>query len=229
MRTTECTIPEQQPAGCVAGDGKLWFATRRGVVVIDPERLVNSIVPPPPVVIEAVLADGEKQARSGNYVLKPGRMRVTIQYTHMSLIAGTRNQFKYRLDGLDDDWVYAGSKRAAEYTHLSPGSYRFRVCVCNDDGVWNETGASMDIELQTLLLPDLLVRPVWRWRGLGRRWGLSFADCMTRSDNTWLLACVPDGHLRPAGRDYRTCPDGGGLRQAKAEEAAAPRVRSSPA
>lgn len=148
MRTTECTIPEQQPAGCIAGDGKLWFATRRGVVVVDPERLVSSFVPPAPVVIEAVLADGEKQERSGHYVLKPGRMRVTIQFTHMSLIAGARNQFKYRLEGFDDNWVYAGSNRVAEYTHVPPGSYRFRVSVCNDDGTWNDAGASVGIELE---------------------------------------------------------------------------------
>jgi signal transduction histidine kinase len=54
-------------------------------------------------------------------------------------------RFKYRLDGLDTDWIDGGTSRVAEYTHLAPGTYTFRVSACNDDGVWNDTGASLAI------------------------------------------------------------------------------------
>ena len=147
MRTTESTIPEQQPAGCVALDGKLWFATRKGVVVVDPSHWKSNVLPPS-VVVERVAADGEKLSTDGNVVLSPGKLRLTIHYTSMSLVAGERIRFKYRLEGLDNDWVEAGTNRIAEYTHLPPGSYRFRVSACNDDGEWNEQGTEIGIELK---------------------------------------------------------------------------------
>lgn len=147
MRTTESTIPEQQPAGCLAPDGTLWFATRKGVVVVDPTRLTGDAAPPP-VNIESLVADGEKFPTDAGITLGPGKRRLTIHYSYNSLVAGNRIRFKYRLEGLDSDWVDAGSSRVAEYTHLSPGSYRFRVIACNDEGVWDERGAAIGIELK---------------------------------------------------------------------------------
>ncbi len=147
MRTSECTNPEQQPAACLAADGTLWFATRKGVVQIRPERLLDN-APPPPVNLEEVIIDGEVFPSYHDLVLKPGTLRLTFHYGFTSLRTGGRVQFKYRLDGLDHDWVYAGTNRIAEYTHLPPGSYRFQVCVCNDDGIWNERGSSIGVELR---------------------------------------------------------------------------------
>jgi signal transduction histidine kinase/CheY-like chemotaxis protein/ligand-binding sensor domain-containing protein len=147
MRTTECTNPEQQPAACLATDGTLWFATRNGAVQIEPGRLLDD-VPPPPVNLEGVVVDGEKFPIFQDLVLKPGTLRLIFHYGVTSLRTGERVRFKYRLDGLDEDWVYADTNRMAEYTHLAPGSYRFRVCACNDDGIWNERGSSIGVELR---------------------------------------------------------------------------------
>ena len=147
MRTTEATIPEQQPAGCVARDGKLWFATRKGVVVADPSHWKSHALPPV-VIVESIQADGEKWSTEGDVVFGPGMRRLTIHYTHTSLAAGERVRFKYRLKGLDNDWVDAGSNRVAEYTHLPPGSYRFQVNASNDDGEWNELATGISLELK---------------------------------------------------------------------------------
>ncbi len=146
MRTTESTIPEQQPAGCLAADGTLWFATRKGVVKVNPYRLDENVLPPP-VTLENIIVDGERFPADRDIVLPPGKLRITFHYNFTSLRAGDRVQFKYRMDGLDDDWVLAGTNRVAEYTHLPPGSYRFRVSACNDDGVWDEHGSTIGITL----------------------------------------------------------------------------------
>ena len=52
-------------------------------------------------------------------------------------------RFRYQLEGLDPDWVEAGTRRVAFYNYVPPGKYRFRVIACNSDGVWDETGASL--------------------------------------------------------------------------------------
>jgi signal transduction histidine kinase len=63
-------------------------------------------------------------------------------------VAPEKVQFKYRLEGFDRDWVDAGSRRSAYYTNLRPGSYRFQVIACNNDGVWNQTGAAFGLYLK---------------------------------------------------------------------------------
>ena len=124
-----------------AADGRLWFAGFDGVGIIDPRALPSNPVPPP-VHIEQVVADGVTHAPSSVARL-PARVRdVSIEYTALSLGAPEKVAFRYRLEGRDDDWVEAGSRRQAFYTDLPPGSYRFRVIAANDRGVWNEDGAA---------------------------------------------------------------------------------------
>jgi signal transduction histidine kinase/CheY-like chemotaxis protein/ligand-binding sensor domain-containing protein/HPt (histidine-containing phosphotransfer) domain-containing protein len=147
MRTSESSTPELQPAGCAANDGKLWFTTRKGVVVVDPGRpAVNGQAPP--VVLERVVVDHQPLPAGEALRLGPGKSRVEFHYTGLSLRVPERVQFQYRLEGLDADWVDAGASRVATYTHLPPGAYRFRVRACNDDGVWNEDGAEVALTLE---------------------------------------------------------------------------------
>ena len=129
MRTTECSIQECQPAGCVAEDGKLWFTTRKGVVVVDPSHMTLN-EQPPPVFLERIVVDGEALAPTPDLRLPPGKIRLTFHFTALSLHDAERVRFKYRLEGLDDAWVDGGSSRVAEYAHLPPGAYRFRVMAC---------------------------------------------------------------------------------------------------
>jgi len=140
------TNGETQPAGWKARDGRLWFPTTKGVVVIDPKTIQNNDVPPP-VVIEQVRADEEvifgdgaaadvrrlsTQIRTPNselrtLKLKPGRARVLeIQYTANSFVAPEKVRFKYRLEGHDADWRDAGNRHVAYYTDLAPGKYNFQ-------------------------------------------------------------------------------------------------------
>jgi signal transduction histidine kinase/ActR/RegA family two-component response regulator/streptogramin lyase len=127
-----------QSVGWKGRDGRLWFSTFYGVSVVDPQRLNTNVIPPP-VIIEQILADGEVVAADAR--LPAGRERFEFHYTGLSLLAPEKVRFKYKLEGLDREWIDAGTRRVAYYTHIPPGDYHFRVLASNNDGVWNETGA----------------------------------------------------------------------------------------
>lgn len=132
-----------QPACLRANDGRLWFATAKGVVSVDPNDITTGSSPPP-VVIEDLRADGELLSLSSERVdVPPGHKQFEFRFTAPSFDAADKVRFRYRLDGLDNDWVDAGSQRTASYDHLAPNKYRFHVIACNSDGVWNLTGASI--------------------------------------------------------------------------------------
>jgi ligand-binding sensor domain-containing protein/signal transduction histidine kinase len=135
-----------QPAGLRTRDGCLWFPTTKGVAVVDPARLpLNPL--PPPVHIQALVVD-QKQVRLGEPLhIPPGSQSLEIHYTALSFILPERVHFEYLLEGLDREWVKASTRRVAYYTSLPPGTFRFRVRACNNDGVWNLEGASHPFEV----------------------------------------------------------------------------------
>lgn len=152
-----------RPAGWKGRDGRLWFSTIRGAVAVESRIPLNDF--PPPVAIEKVLADGKplplpwpttfpasamtaaSDSTAPPLQLPPSRGELEISYTALSLSNAEKNRFRYRLEGVDDGWVEAGQQRVAHYNNLAPGSYRFRVIACNDDGVWNKEGASLALVL----------------------------------------------------------------------------------
>ena len=147
MLTSEASDPAAGPAAWRTRDGRLWFTTQKGIVVVDPKRLAhNALVPP--VVVEGLVEDGKAVPLEAGLRIPPGRDRIEFQYTSLSMLVPSRVRFKYRLEGYDRDWVDAGSRRVASYTRLPPGQYRFRVIASNDDGVWNLQGASVTFVLE---------------------------------------------------------------------------------
>ena len=160
MRTPE-TNGEHQPAGCKASDGRLWFPTADGVVVIDPSE-TRRVETPPPVVIEEVRANNEVvsgdtgtrknsklETQDSKLHLRPGQARVLeIRYTANSLASPERVRFKYQLEGHDSDWITDDqNRRVAFYTNLRPGDYTFRVTAADAHGFWNLTGAQFPFHL----------------------------------------------------------------------------------
>jgi signal transduction histidine kinase len=81
-------------------------------------------------------------------IVPPGAHRLEFRFTGLSLVAPEKVRFRYRLDEFDRDWIEAGMRRTAYYTSIPPGRYRFRVIACNNDGVWNHTGASLALVVQ---------------------------------------------------------------------------------
>lgn len=141
MPSEECN-GGAQPAAWKTHDGRLWFATMKGAVVIDPEHVAHNDLPPP-VAVEGMLADHHALALDGALRLPAGTHSLEVHYTGLSLLAPERVAFRYMVEGFDNGWVEAGSRRVAYYTNLPPGHYRFRVLACNNDGVWNTTGAEL--------------------------------------------------------------------------------------
>jgi serine/threonine protein kinase len=141
-----------QPAGIKARDGRLWFPTVKGVVIFDPEAVLKS-KEPPPVVIEEILVDNETAPSGGLLTIQSGKENFEIQYTGLSFIMSDQCKFKYKLVGLDSDWIDAGTRRTAYYSHVPPGDYNFIVIGANRDGVWNLDGARVAVSV----LP-----PLWR-------------------------------------------------------------------
>ena len=134
-------------------DGKLWFAHGDGVSVVDPRNVPFNKLPPP-VHVEQITADrrtywqnSSGDAPSSDLRLPPLVRNMEIDYTALSFVAPEKVRFRYKLEGRDHDWQDVGARRQAFYSDLSPGDYRFRVTACNNSGVWNEQGASLDFSI----------------------------------------------------------------------------------
>src|SRR5215472_2189570 len=124
-------------------DGRLWFANGSVAQVIDPAHMPENNVPPP-VDISALVADHKAYALGSAIRLPPLTRDLEIDYTALSYAVSQKVLFRYILEGHDAGWQDPGTRRQAFYSDLRPDHYRFRVVACNNDGVWNEAGASLD-------------------------------------------------------------------------------------
>lgn len=151
MRNVECN-GGRQPAGVRTPDGKLWFPSQGGVVVIDPNTALPNLLPPP-VKIESVVLDKRSVDVREEVRVAPEQKYLEIEYTALTFVKSEQAQFKYKLIGQDANWREAGTQRVAHYSYLPPGTYTFSVIAANSDGVWNTEGASLRI---------VVVPPFWR-------------------------------------------------------------------
>lgn len=143
----------KQPAGLRSSDGRLWFPTAGGLAVIDPRR-VHRDENAPAVLLEEIKVDQKEVGGSPQeIVLAPGQTALEINYTGIKFDNPERLRFRYKLEGLDDNWTEAGTRRTAYFSHLPYGQYTFRVLAANRDGVWNEQGAGVKL---------LIDRPFYR-------------------------------------------------------------------
>jgi PAS domain S-box-containing protein len=137
----------QEHIACKTPDGRIWFPSANGVVEIDPAHIsINKIAPP--VHIDSIRANGIELARSKNIIVPPSHGELEFHFAALNFIAPQRVRFRYELEGYDKDWVETQDRRIAFYTNLKPGRYTFRVIAANADGVWNEVGDTINIELR---------------------------------------------------------------------------------
>ncbi len=146
MLNAECN-GGRLPAAIRTKDGKFWFPTMGGVAIVDPET--EPVNPkPPPVLIENISIDRKPfdlRASPTEVVLQPGQSNIAIEYTGLSLIKSEQIKFKYKLEGLEADWVEAGTRRTVDYSYLPAGRYTFRLIAANANGVWNNEGTALKI------------------------------------------------------------------------------------
>ncbi|PTL81355.1 sensor histidine kinase [Vitiosangium sp. GDMCC 1.1324] len=165
------TLLRPLPTVVAGDDGRLWFATSNGVVWIDPERIVRNSLPPP-VSIVAVQADGHRYALASDVTLPIHPVNLEIDYAALSLSIPERVRFRYQLEGVDERWQDVGTRRAAYYGNLAPGRYRFRVMASNNDGVWNEQGASIELVVPPAFYQTWWFRTLCVAAGLLLLWGM---------------------------------------------------------
>lgn len=94
------------------------------------------------------LAALELTPPTGLVVVPPRTHRLDFHFTALTFTAPERTRFRCRLEGYDAEWLDLGNERVAHYTRVPPGRYQFRVTACNNDGVWNETGAALAVSVQ---------------------------------------------------------------------------------
>lgn len=120
----------------VGGDGRVWFATRRNILFIDPAAITTNSLPPT-VLMRGVVAKGQRFAAVNGMVLPAGTTRVEIAFTAGSLAVPQRVAFRYRLLGADAGWTEVRNVREAVFADLGPGAYTFEAMAANEDGVWS--------------------------------------------------------------------------------------------
>ena len=197
---------------CLRGrDGRLWFATTAGLATVDPER-VPAAAPAPRVGIENLVVAGRERPFREGVELAPGSRDLEIRYTAATLADVSKFRFRYKIEGINADWVDAGTRRSAYYTDLGPGNFRFQVMASDSLGQWNGGGATLAFSIARywyqswwfysgcIMLAGLALRSgyVWRLRTV-RRHELELAQLVdkrtrelqaaeARATNAWASA-----------------------------------------
>ena len=173
--------------GVRGGDGRLWVATGLGMTVIDPSSLPPSRRPPPPQ-IEGIVADGRRVSAARGLSLPNKTSTLRIEFGTVSLSSSSKLRFRYMLEGLDDEWVYAGNVREATYANVPSGEYEFRVST-TANGEWTEAARwdfsvappfyrTREFAVFSVLGLMLIFAAAWwlRFRAVRNQYALVFAE-----------------------------------------------------
>ena len=172
MLNRQC-VGARHPA--ITPDGRLLFVTFGGLVEVDPDQLKKNLIPPS-VIIHNVQINGKDTGLSQNNTFKPGNNRFIFEFSGLSFVAPEKVKFKFKLIGYDKDWISAVGDRKAFYTNIPSGNYTFRVIASNNDGIWNETGATYSFTIEpfiyetvwfrilSLIILSLLIWLIVKWR-----------------------------------------------------------------
>ncbi len=144
MKSSECN-GGSAPAGAVDRDGVVWFPTIKGVVRLDPKKMVHN-ENKPNTLIKEVLVDGVAIELTDVIELPATVSKLEIRYAALSLRVPERVTYRYRMRGIDREWTPVGNRRSAVYTNLDPGLFTFEVFGANDDGKWSEDCAAVSFK-----------------------------------------------------------------------------------
>jgi signal transduction histidine kinase/ligand-binding sensor domain-containing protein len=149
-------IPPFRPVATRSTDGRLSFAIESGgIQVIDPMHMDDNAIPPP-VQVTGVVADRKTYQPVPNLRLPSLTRDLEIRYTAYSLAIPEKVRFRYRLEGADSSWQDVGTRREAFFNNLKPGDYHFQLAASNNDGVWNNQGASLEF-----VIPPAFYQTAW--------------------------------------------------------------------
>jgi ligand-binding sensor domain-containing protein/signal transduction histidine kinase len=144
------------PAVSIMRDGRIWFATIRGLIMLDPNPPKRGS--PPLVAIENPVVNGQSMLPERIGQLPPGQKNLEFDFAGLSYYLPARIRFQYKLEGYDQDWSKPDTRREASYTNLPPRTFTFRVKACNFDDVCNEAGSSVSFSLA-----PYMYQRAWFW------------------------------------------------------------------
>jgi ligand-binding sensor domain-containing protein/signal transduction histidine kinase len=181
-----------QPAGSITASGDLWFAGVKGVVHIRPESIADRSAQDrraPPVLIEKLVADSKAFPLEKTVRIPPGHGRLQIDFTLCDLLSPQRVSFRYRLDGVDENWISALRTRSASYTNVPPGNYTFHVIATETGSPSIESEALLTFRLEPAFYQTTWFLAVLALAGSAAVWGsFAFFARQTRARYSLLLA-----------------------------------------
>jgi len=147
LRTRQMAT-NSHPSAWRSRDGLLWFATPKGLVEVDPAHFPVNTVPPPVALVRFAVDDIDQPVNVNLLKVPAGHNHFQFDYAALSFTAPQKVRYRFMLEGFDHQWTDAGARRSAYYTSIPPGDYTFRVQAANNDGLWNNTGASLSFQLR---------------------------------------------------------------------------------
>ncbi len=163
LASTDCS-EGYQPTAVRDQAGRLWFATLKGVVIVSPAQLSLNTNPPPVAFEQFSFIDREGTLRDfrspwqSDLSVPAGSSEIKVQFAALSLAAPEKVRYAYRLVGRQENWVEVGDRRTLDFRSLRPGAYRLQLKAANNDGVWNETGATLAFTVRPFLWQTLWFR-----------------------------------------------------------------------
>jgi ligand-binding sensor domain-containing protein len=145
-------------AFCKTDDGRFYFGGINGFNYFYPDSIkINEFIPPVNISRFEILNHTTNELRKNeiNYFLNNNlpvdlhynENSIIIEFAAQNFVIPEKNQYAYKLEGVDDNWIYSGTRRLVTYANLDPGNYLFRVKASNNDGIWNEEGLSIPISI----------------------------------------------------------------------------------
>ena len=142
----------------LAENGEMYFGGIDGFNIFHPDSIRDNPYVPPVSITEFQLFNKPVDPGLSSILdqcistteeiqLKHNQNFLSFEFAAFNYINSDKNQYRYKMEGLDDEWVEAGNRRFANYPDMKPGTYRFRVMGSNNDGIWNETGESLRITI----------------------------------------------------------------------------------
>lgn len=152
-------------AGIRLSDNRIFFAGNNGFTLFNPNDIITNPNVPPVILDKLYINNNLVQPDDENgilkenistqkkIVLKYNQTNIMIEYAALNYIFNNKNEYAYKLEGFDSEWNEVGNRRIAYYTNIPAGTYHFTVKGSNNDGIWNEEGATLEI----IVLP-----PLWK-------------------------------------------------------------------
>jgi signal transduction histidine kinase/ligand-binding sensor domain-containing protein/DNA-binding response OmpR family regulator len=129
-----------------ASDGELFFKARKGITYFHPDSVKDNPFIPPVKITELKVFNNSFSFEK-NVVLSHTENYLSFEFAALSFISPEKNQYAYKMEGVDKDWIFSGERRYAAYTDLPPGRYKFFVKASNNDGMWNNEGTFLSITI----------------------------------------------------------------------------------